>query len=59
MIYKAKQQCFKTSNIMVTNFDIEKFFNKGKENDVRYTPISRIPPSLVILIREILTNQKR
>jgi hypothetical protein len=44
---------------MVTNFDIEKFFNKGKENDVRYTPISRIPPSLVILIREILTNQKR
>jgi hypothetical protein len=44
---------------MVTNFDIERFFNKGKEKDVRYTPIIRIPPSLVILIRDILTNQKR
>lgn len=44
---------------MVTNFDIERFFNKGKEKDVRYMPLSKIPPSLVILIREILTNQKR
>ena len=44
---------------MVTNFDIERFFNKSKEKDVRYTFFNKIPPSLVILIREILTHQKR
>jgi len=43
----------------VRNYEIERFYNKDREKDVKYTFFDRIPPSLVILIREILTNQKR
>lgn len=41
----------------VRNYEIERFYNKDREKDVKYTFYDRIPPSLVILIREILTNQ--
>lgn len=43
----------------VKNYEIERFYNKDREPDVKYTFFDRIPVSLVILIREILTNQKR
>jgi hypothetical protein len=43
----------------VRNYEIERFYNKDREKDVKYTFYDRIPPSLVILIREILTHQKR
>lgn len=39
----------------ITKYDIERFYNRDREKDVRYTFFDKIPASLVILIREILT----
>jgi len=42
---------------MITNLQIEQFYNSGKESDVKYTFFSNISPTLVNIIREILTNK--
>lgn len=42
---------------MITNLQIEKFYNSGRESDVKYTKIENISAKLVELIREILTNK--
>lgn len=40
---------------MIRDYQIERFYNRDREKDVKYIFIDQIPASLVILIREILT----
>jgi len=42
---------------MITNLQIEQFYNKDRERDVKYLKFIHICPTLVEIIREILTNK--
>lgn len=42
---------------MVTDLQIEQFYNKNRESDVKYTTFNNISTKLVEIIREILTNK--
>lgn len=42
---------------MITNLEIEQFYNKDRESDVKYTKINNISAKLVDIIRQILTNK--
>jgi len=41
----------------ITDRQIEKFYNKNRESDVKYTKIYSISAKLQEIIREILTNK--
>lgn len=42
---------------MITNLQIEQFYNKNRESDVEYTTINNISSKLIGIIREILINK--
>jgi len=42
---------------MITNLQIEQFYNKGRESDIKYTNFNNISAKLVEIIRQILTNK--
>jgi len=42
---------------MITNLQIEQFYNKDKERDVLYTKFINISPKLIEIIKTILTNK--
>jgi hypothetical protein len=42
---------------MITNLQIEQFYNKDRESDVKYITFNNISPTLVKIIKEILTNK--
>lgn len=42
---------------MITNLQIEQFYNKDRESDVKYTTIDNISIKLIQIIKEILTNK--
>lgn len=43
---------------MITNKDIENYYNSGRESDVKPITYLKIPESLRKLIRQILTQQR-
>lgn len=42
---------------MITDLQIEQFYNSGRESDVKYLHFNNISAKLVEIIREILTNK--
>jgi hypothetical protein len=43
----------------ITDAEIERFYNKGRESDVAYTYIRNMSPSSIKMIIEILINKKK
>ena len=41
----------------ITDLQIETFYNKGRESDVKYTSFNNISIKLIEIIRQILTNK--